>query len=909
MTGIPVAYAREPFARSVFRDVMPAGLSLEEVARRVPDLPDRFWERGVICVSGEPVAREWWPRVRPRQDGPLPVSVTLHVPLRGGGEGGGGSKSTFSLVASIALIAATTAISGGALGPGGLAIAGGFFAAGSTSATVLAAGVGILGGLAVSALSPPPRLPRGDQPEGGQALGSASASGNIVDPGGVIPRVIGTHRVYPPLACQPLVDLVSGEEIVEAVFCLNGPHKWEDVRVDDVPISTIPNTSSQQREGFSSDSALTLVTRQAHTDGQPIELDAHDFAQDGTLEDQSTPGNSLPEWNTKATRLGPEEVKEHLLFASLNSSLDPTAYRGFVIRIRMRPVGETTWVNLPEIHYWGRSSTPFRKAIELLWDTSPGVAAPASTGFCVAFLEVPTQTATPTGIGGWTADSYFDDTVGDSYMYSGNTGSTRVRRVVMGKHFVRFYLGHNASTFPTDVKWELQIRRGFTYARDDFDITAYEISGLAGGTFVHDFFGYYNVAGTYYAGGSPNTSNDATTLIRNISVWNELPLAAGSKIAALAITAKNRALQRVSALASGYVPDWDGADWTGGATTTSSNPVPHYRNMLVGTLNVDPLPEALVDNDVLVDWRARCIAQGYECNMIADGQTLEDLLRVVAGCGYARPRQSDLWAVMQDYDRSAESPVQVFSPRNMADFSWRKAFPRRPHGLRLRYRDSSNDYEEADELIVYDEGYSAANATRLEAASYDGLVTEAAVSARAAFDLAQARLRDVFYSGRCDAEALVAVRGDLVGVQHDIIHHQAGFGYVLEKETSGGNVTGLVLDTLVPQVGSDGDVFALEDVFAPSDVFSLGGQTGVCVRLKDGTFIVKEALVLETGEFATITFLQPFADPGDDLEEGCFVTTGLLGYEYKRLILADVQPGEDLTAELTFVDEAPTLFA
>jgi hypothetical protein len=198
-------------------------------------------------------------------------------------------------------------------------------------------------------------------------------------------------------------------------------------------------------------------------------------------------------------------------------------------------------------------------------------------------------------------------------------------------------------------------------------------------------------------------------------------------------------------------------------------------------------------------------------------------------------------------------------------------------------------------MIVYAEGYNGDGsggmiaATKLEQVSYDGLVTEDANLRRATFDLAQARLRATFYSFQVDAEVLTNTNGDLIGVQHDILTTSAGFARIKGKLGDGmGNLVGLLLDSVVPV-----------------DIAS-----GIAIRYRDGSgTITLKVLQTEAEETDTVTFFTPFADPGDDeIGEGCLVTVGEVGSEFLRLILTDIEPGEDLTANVTCIDEAPELF-
>lgn len=194
---------------------------------------------------------------------------------------------------------------------------------------------------------------------------------------------------------------------------------------------------------------------------------------------------------------------------------------------------------------------------------------------------------------------------------------------------------------------------------------------------------------------------------------------------------------------------------------------------------------------------------------------------------------------------------------------------------------------------------------------YDGLVTEDEARARALFDLAQARRRFKFYSADADSEALlVCRRGDLVGVQHDILARQVGFARIVAKIMDVGNpslVAGIQLDGTVPVLGDDAwsapaDAWALEgDAFAPE-------RYGIAIRQKNGSVLVKEISGVNP-ETSTLTFAVPFADPSNLFGYDSLVVTGPLGQEYRRLIVFDVAPKSEERCHITFVDEAPDLWA
>src|SRR5581483_9790900 len=297
----------------------------------------------------------------------------------------------------------------------------------------------------------------------------------------------------------------------------------------------------------------------------------------------------------------------------------------------------------------------------------------------------------------------------------------------------------------------------------------------------------------------------------------------------------------------------------------------------------------------------------YPVDGVLEGKKVNDALNLIASAGYARLRHAENWGVFLDRDRSSDAPVQIFSPRNMKNFKWTRAFARRPSGFRASFYDSANDYQRS-ELIVFDDDVNQ-DANRLEQIDYDGLVIAAAVTKRAKFDLLQSKLRFTFYQGDTDLEALVATRGDLVGMQHDILARQTGYARIKNVLKNGGIVTGLDLDGTL-NVSTD-DAWSNSASAWSSYVSAwLAPRAGLAIRLKGGNGIsTHEISTAPNADISTVSFVTPFADPGlAQLDADCLVVSGPLASEYRRLIVFGVSPKVDFGAGVVFVDEAPELF-
>ena len=879
-----LAVYREPFGFEPQVAHLSEGLSLADLAKRMPGLPHDFRDRGTICVNGRPVARKAWGMIKPKpMHNGVPVEVTFHAtPMGGGGEDGGG-KQILALVASLALIAVTGGIA--ANGIASLGIKGGTFLA-----RAVAGGIGLVGSLALSALSAPPVARQNDAAKRIVNEGAASAEGNVLEPNGAIPRVIGQRKVYPPLACEPFTYYDGRDEVVEAIFCLSGPHQLTDIRVGQASIADA-GVEFETREGWAGDRPLLLVTRQAKTESVQQELVGHSVSDsDGRTLDSTTGSltDALPLPYLSVTRNAPDVHQLQIAFPQgLHEKGSETVFLRVPLRIRMRLVGTTVWRNLPELHFQAANLRQLRATIELVWSDTPSFSpgAASSEGFVEARRRAPGQTVPPVS-SDWVADPWFG-TTGDEFMDAGNLGTTGVLYTTMTRFKAQIVLG--TSSFPRG-RYEIEIRRGAAFNSSTYVDTAYTNSGV-----VWDLFGAQGTPGQIVR--TRSGVSDSLYLVRSVSIWNQHPVPTDS-LALIAVRARNRALESVSCVAGGWVRDWDGSGWNTWAVT--DNPAPHIRDVYAGYLNANPVPTAMIDDPTLVAWRA----QGWKCNAVVEDQSVAEVASIIAGCGYARPYMSEVYGVARDYDRSAEAPVQIFTPRNSSGFRWSKGFARVPDGLRVSFRDSAQDYE-TRQIVVPRPGFVGTPRV-VEQVTYEGPVTEAEVIERATYDQLQAKYRATFYTLDAPVEAIVARRGDLVAVQHDLLSQYAGSGRITDWTLNGaGQVTSITLDSAVSIV-NEPDLLAVSDLLAVPDMLDLGKKTGVIIRSSSGPSPVR-ALSNATGQTSTLTFATPI--PAADVYEGALVAVGPTGSEVLRLIVFSVEPREDFTATLTLVDEAPEIWA
>lgn len=905
---VPIAF-RPAFGvgGSMYVAHRPHGDTILQIVDSVPNLPAEFKALGAVSVNGQVVPRELWGLVRPKPTRPdRPVAVVLHPTLHGGG-GKGSGKTIVSLVAALALVVVTAGIGSGAI-LGGLSTSIGtsLGLSAAAGAQFLAGAVGLAGALAIAALTPPPSLSSqtgGADTSNGEQKQSASASGNTLNPGGAIPRVIGTRKLFPPLVGEPIVELVDEDEYVEAAYAANGPHAFTDPRVAGVSIADAGDIEYEIREGWDDDEPLTLTARQGKSTTPQITLSAHkvDTANQDKLTHPSNPDQDLPVWHSVASRSSPDEIWLHFLLPSgMSINGSTTTDVAVPIRIRFRKKGAANWTNGPEFHLSDSTLQQRRRAVLLKFtdENAPDVPPPQQSGFVYASINVPAQTAAPATTG-WDADSYFIGASGSDYLNSGNVGSSKVQNVALYSNRVELYL--DPATFTPGI-YEVEVIRGAAYKRTSFTDSTYSYSGS-----VKDFFTY---AGTSAPAIPMTRANlaDMVQLIRVVSIWNEHPVQQPG-LALLAIRARNRDVRDVSVIASGYVKDWDGDGWN--TWTTTSNPAPHYRDILSGALNLDPLPNDLRDDDALVAWRTLCASEDWTCDAIIDDFRTQDALTLAASCAYAKPYQSDLYGVTVDKDRSADDPCQVFSRRNSANMRYEKAFARVPDGFIVNYVDKDDDYENR-QVVVYQRDRSFPTTGLLETITLDGLVDRDKVIARAQFDLDQGNLRSTFYYFDTDVESIVCRRGDLIGLQHDVLTDRMGDALIKRKILNDSDeIVALELDSTIP-TANEPAMEDIADMTAVEDMTEVGLQIGIAVRHNDGT-ISTHALSDSKGETdlvhleTAVNDVETIVPQNDNPSRASMIVAGKLSAEYLRLLVSEIKPSPDLNASLTAVDEAPDL--
>jgi hypothetical protein len=344
----------------------------------------------------------------------------------------------------------------------------------------------------------------------------------------------------------------------------------------------------------------------------------------------------------------------------------------------------------------------------------------------------------------------------------------------------------------------------------------------------------------------------------------------------------NGVTDRINMLAESVLPVWDGEDWV---PTATSNPAWVFVDIACGSATERSLDkDTRFHLDELLDWADACTAKGLEYNAVIDSPTtVHQLMRDVAAVGRASFANRDgQYTVVRDLPDLA--PVQHFTPRNSWGFRGSRTFSDVPHALRVKFVNPDADWQQ-DERIVYADGYHAGNATKFEVLQTRGVTDAGQAWREGRYHLAVAANRSELFTWNADVEHIRCTRGDLVRLAHDVIEAGLGFGRIKGVDVDGGGLaTKLYLDERLTMEG--------------------GTDYAVRIRRSDGTTVVQQVTTV-AGEVTELTPTVAIAD----LAGGELFQFGELGSESLALKVTRIDPGPNLTAQITGVLEAPAVLA
>lgn len=259
----PIIYSPSPFQSRVRRLELPLGGTLADAVALTGVGPTLQKHIGVY-VGDTRVPRAMWGKVRPRAGAEIFIRAELS---------GGGGKNPLRAILTLALV--VVAVWAGPAIAGAFGLVQGTLAYTAVS-TLATAAVLTAGQYLVNALIPPPKITDqfGFDQQPGNPYAQITGLSNRAVPYGPIPRVIGKRRMYPMLAAHPYTESQGSDQYLRMLLLVGyGPLDISDIRIGTTPITDFPGAQYEIREGWPSDSSVTLYTKSIHEEPLSVLLD------------------------------------------------------------------------------------------------------------------------------------------------------------------------------------------------------------------------------------------------------------------------------------------------------------------------------------------------------------------------------------------------------------------------------------------------------------------------------------------------------------------------------------------------------------------------------------------------------------------------------------------------------------
>lgn len=881
MESLKIVSSPIPFSNKQETKLAPIGSTLLDAVNVA--VPERYVGNVAVIamINGDVIKQDCWHLVRPKLGTIINMRV---VPM-----GGGGKKNPLATILSIAVLIAAPALGaayGAALGA----------SIGLTGATAAAIGsaiitgvVSVVGSMLINAIAPPPKQKAnfGD-PSESPTLFIQGARNSILRYGSV-PVCLGTNRMVPPQAALPYTENQNNRQFVRQLFTYGfGENvRVSDIRIGDTPLSDFTDYDIEHFTSGNLNSGGRLWSNSVNQTDMSVLL----RNADGWVERTVPPDSN--------------EVIVDINFARGLVTFDENGkrtIRNVRLDIQYRPVGTTNWIGGIEFQsYSGASFTPseFRSS-DYRRDS---VVINLSTGV-ISYLTGYADSRRGLGIGGGRIVSGRPATPNGSvkiadvdvrstrsnlppYNWTTQVVVTDARDpAVIGSRF------QNSSSFVPSLSGGNVVISGGSISNDPLNISAASAEAvIRSHRIVFPSRGNYEIRIRRVTADSTNEKIiDNAYLVAIKGIRYERPVSAsglnGVAIRIKATDQLNGALDQLNMLVTNIIPDYD-KDTDTWYPMPTSNPASIYRYVLQGAANGKPLDDSKIDLESLQEWHTYCEERGYSCNFVADSlSSVDDVLRIVASAGSASPAIIDGKRSIV-VDRGGKDIVQVVTPRNSWNYTGAITYPEMPDAFRVTFRNADAGYI-MDERIVYNSGFSAANATLFEELQLVACTNSDLAYKSGKRFLAIARLRPETHTFNMDVENLVMTRGDRIKFQNDVPLVGLGQGRIKSLDfDSSGDVVGFVLD--------DGIGFTSSGLFY--------------VRIRhnsDGTQTYVPITAQESGYSNHIQLQTPLTPPNiPEIGDLCAVTTA--GGELD-LIVSRIEPESDLTARITCLNYAPEIF-
>ena len=338
-------------------------------------------------------------------------------------------------------------------------------------------------------------------------------------------------------------------------------------------------------------------------------------------------------------------------------------------------------------------------------------------------------------------------------------------------------------------------------------------------------------------------------------------------------------INNLNGIVESEVHDYNGVSWV---RDYGRNPASMMRLALQGPARRKPAEDSEIDIETLEQFYTFCEDNEYKFDHIHDSRRgLWDILSDICAVARARPINLDgKWSVV--YDSGNQMVRQHFSPLNSSNFEMSRSYAEPSHGLRVTFANEEADWNR-DERIVYNDGYTDANASLLPTLNLIGITNKDHIYKFARFHLAQILLRREVWTFNTGFEHLIIRRpGHRVSLQHEVLVVGLSSARVVGRTLNDqGHIEGIQIDAPIQ--------------------FPYEASWGIKIRTKSNQHII--ARLTNTGEIRStpidnLVFTEAIEE---DIEIGALVSIGEAGYETIDGLVTNIESEEEMSASLTLV--------
>lgn len=740
----------------------------------------------IVQLEGQFIPRDKWRKITPKNK----TTITISRVPRG--------ESIGKVLAVIAVIAVAVyaPYSLGMIGSGGAVTAAG---------SIVSAGIMVVGNALISAAFSPD-LDSGsfssEGTSGGAGYSSLTSIRNVPVKYGVVPKLFGKNWSTPPLAAMPYSEVRGGrDQYIYTLLALGYGNQrllGHDFLYGD-PVVKIYKSNGNLYGSAGYDLSKIKIGETAITEFDDWELQiSHGSDISSYTNDVNESGvnvlfskNSEPESIIRTTAVDADSASIDLVFGQGLYSMNYAGRKaggavrlGFEIPLSISPTGR-----IPEYSLSGIVNGDFR-----LYGVSKVYLIPSnlSTGNHQSKVSVNYITDVfDYGGGGWSTVPATDNYIINYTVSNGKPSITSVtkngtnvagyinRMVIAGDRVVikiQYAPTGTNAWVSEDLNWtdgEYAGERAISGGNKDAFAKSYDIKFPERGQYdikvtrLRSVNGYSNYV----------YSDFSWVIIRSVkssspsSIDNLLKVALKVK----ATDQLNGTLDNVSLYSESILPDFNENGMTG-VYSVSNNPARAYIEALTGVHNVVPVKESDIDWYEMNYWKNWCDSNSITYNHIHQrDETQFQRLSMIAATGLAKFNMIDgMFTIVTD---KTQPVSHVINPRNTLSFSSTKMFIDIPDAFRVEYRDESTN--QTDEVTVYNDGFTAQNATKFEVLPTVGVTDPEQAWKYGRYHLSQAILRPEVYTVELDIESIRYAKGDTVKLAYDVMLVGLSWGRVV----------------------------------------------------------------------------------------------------------------------------------